>query len=225
MRPGCAKATLILTGGSLQAQQEAEYYAQQFVAGAAFEFLSNESLGLTVATDPYSAARTDAPFVYGRVVGRGASLGFSVAEIVFGGGGAGGGLATAPTGVGAVVAMGGAGFIAHGLGVIYRGLTTPLPNIYFASSSGDKQSSQTESHHLLPRQFRDKFKRVGLDIEDYTVDLARDFHKDVHGKGGGEAWINSWNKQWERFFDQNRNPTKDEILRQLRNMKKEFGIP
>ncbi len=93
-----------------------------------------------------------------------------------------------------------------------------LPNILTANSS-------TERHHLLPRQFRDRFAGAGLDIEDYVQDLPRDFHKDVHGRGGGDAWINSWNKQWERFFDQRRNPSAGEILQQLEKMKKDFGIP
>jgi hypothetical protein len=77
----------------------------------------------------------------------------------------------------------------------------------------------------LPRQFKEQFERVGLNIENYTIDLPRDFHKNVHGRGGGEAWINSWNQQWDRFFRKNIDPSASEILKNLNKMKKEFGIP
>jgi hypothetical protein len=93
------------------------------------------------------------------------------------------------------------------------------------SISQPAPSSPVDKHHLLPQQFKSEFERVGLNIEDYKVELPRDFHKDIHGRGGGEAWTNSWNQQWKRFFRGNPNPTATEILRRLETMKKEFGIP
>ena len=90
---------------------------------------------------------------------------------------------------------------------------------------GGGGGSIIHNHHMLPQQFRAKFKQAGLNIEDYTVDLPSNFHYDIHGRGGGEKWRNSWNQQWLHFFDQNRNPSRDQILNQLQKMKQEFGIP
>ena len=109
--------------------------------------------------------------------------------------------------------------------LVYVGVAG-LPPVFSAmATSGSSSAVPIHTHHLLPRQFRGKFEQAGLDIEDYTVELPRDFHEGIHGKGGGDAWINSWNQQWKRFFDRNRNPSRDLILQQLEAMKQEFGIP
>jgi RHS repeat-associated protein len=84
----------------------------------------------------------------------------------------------------------------------------------------------SENHHLLPNQFREQFKKAGIDIDhpDVRMRLPRSVHKDIHGKGGGEAFENSWNKQWGRFFDANPGPTAPEIEAQLEKMTEDFGL-
>jgi len=34
----------------------------------------------------------------------------------------------------------------------------------------------------------------------------------------------NWNKVWDEFFSANANPTKKEILDQLKKMRKQFGL-
>ncbi|MBI4671689.1 MAG: DUF2380 domain-containing protein [Chloroflexi bacterium] len=136
--------------------------------------------------------------------------------------------AEAPSvGTSTIAVAGGVILIGHGAtvggGILVRNLTADVNQLLTLMAG--QSSERIERHHLLPRQFRDKFERAGLDIEDYTVDLSFDLHKDIHGRGGGEAWINSWNRQWTRFFQANPYPSASEILRQLTSMKLEFGIP
>jgi hypothetical protein len=35
---------------------------------------------------------------------------------------------------------------------------------------------------------------------------------------------NNWNKQWGQFFERAKNPSRDDVLRQLEKMRKEFCI-
>jgi RHS repeat-associated protein len=210
----------------------------QFASGVLFQWsVSNREAVIPSSPDQRQAvealaADTDA-FVAGRLVGGLVAAGQGLAEFSSGAGAIGGGLAACGSGVlcpaGAGAVAGGAIVAAHGVSVVIQGAAAAGQQlgILLAKSEQPSASSSepTERHHLLPKQFRDSFEQAGLDIEDYTKDLPRDFHKDIHGRGGGEAWINSWNRQWARFFDQNRNPSADEILWQLETMKEEFGIP
>jgi len=90
-----------------------------------------------------------------------------------------------------------------------------------------EEAAVIERHHLLPRQFREEFRRAGIkNIDDFTVELERDFHKILHGKGGGEAWFNSWNQQWKRFFiEKHYEPSVEEIFSMLDFLKTWFGMP
>ncbi len=210
----------------------------QFAGGLLFQWsVSNREAVIPSSPEQRQAvealaADTDA-FVAGRIVGGLVAAGQGVLEFSSGAGAIGGGLAACgsgvlcPAGVGAVA--GGAVVAAHGVSVVVQGAAAAGQQLGILLAKAEQPSASssvpTERHHLLPKQFRDSFEQAGLDIEDYTRDLPRDLHKDIHGRGGGEAWINSWNRQWVRFFDQNRNPSADEILRQLEMMKEDFGIP
>jgi hypothetical protein len=107
--------------------------------------------------------------------------------------------------------------------------TTPAPNDpcqFFPNSPGCQkskaQSCPTEKHHLLPRQFEAQFKRAGLDIEDYTVDLPRGQHRLL--PDGIHTGPDNWNAQWARFFNANPNASQSDILQQLLQMRSKAGF-
>jgi len=83
---------------------------------------------------------------------------------------------------------------------------------------------RTERHHLLPKQFKEWFRRKGLDIEKFKIDLEVGKHKAIHGKGGGEAWRNSWNMKWKSWIRNNPGATREEILEHMIQMRKDFEI-
>ena len=88
------------------------------------------------------------------------------------------------------------------------------------------ESVADEVHHLLPqsKRLRGFFERAGLNIEDYTIPMNKATHRllpnGIHTGPSQE----SWNGVWERFFEEHRRATKDEILDQLARMRKHFGI-
>jgi hypothetical protein len=87
---------------------------------------------------------------------------------------------------------------------------------------GAEGAGKVEQHHQLPRQFKNEFKKAGLDIEDYKIPLDRNTHR--LNPDGLHTGSNNWNKQWADFFRDNSNATKSEILDQLGKMQKEFGL-
>ena len=80
----------------------------------------------------------------------------------------------------------------------------------------------TEIHHMLPRQFDTFFKRVGLDIENYTISMPKADHR--LKPDGVHTGTDNWNSQWKDFFDNTVNATKEQILTKLDDMKKFFKI-
>jgi len=80
-----------------------------------------------------------------------------------------------------------------------------------------------EKHHLLPQAFASFFERAGLDIEDHTIPLTRAQHRlrpnGVHAQGA-----EGWNQVWGRWIADHPNARKEQILKQLAKMRKDFGI-
>jgi RHS repeat-associated protein len=91
-----------------------------------------------------------------------------------------------------------------------------------AAARAGGAATRIERHHQLPRAFRQQFERAGLDIEKFTVDLPVDAHR--LKPGGLHTGSDNWNKQWKGFFEQNDNPTQQQILDQLDRMRREFGL-
>jgi RHS repeat-associated protein len=87
---------------------------------------------------------------------------------------------------------------------------------------GAGKSKIIEQHHLLPKQFKQQFKKAGLNIEDYKIPLDKADH--TLKPDGLHTGTNNWNKQWSDFFEQNPNATKPEILDQLDKMQKASGL-
>jgi hypothetical protein len=78
--------------------------------------------------------------------------------------------------------------------------------------------SDPEVHHTLPRQFAPKFKRFGIDIENYKSYLSRDQHRLL--PKGVHTGTDNWNAQWKRFFKGNPELDPKDILRLLNDMLK-----
>jgi hypothetical protein len=84
---------------------------------------------------------------------------------------------------------------------------------------------QLHMHHLLPREFRRQFARAGLDIQKFRIPLLQGEHTGraggIHGGVSREA---SWNGHWDRFFRDTVNPSAQQILDHLAQMRRQFGI-
>jgi hypothetical protein len=78
--------------------------------------------------------------------------------------------------------------------------------------------SDPEVHHTLPRQFAPKFKRSGIDIENYKSYLSRDQHRLL--PKGVHTGTDNWNAQWKRFFKDTPELDPKDILRLLNEMLK-----
>jgi RHS repeat-associated protein len=92
------------------------------------------------------------------------------------------------------------------------------------ASKAAKAAEKCEKHHLLPRQFANNFKKVGLNPDDYTMDLPAAQHRlTPDGIHTGPA-ADSWNGQWSQFFQNNPNYTQQDVLNQLSSMQQQFGL-
>jgi RHS repeat-associated protein len=86
-------------------------------------------------------------------------------------------------------------------------------------------STQYETHHLLPQEFKTNFERAGLDIEDpdYKLPMSKEDHRlkpdGIHAQGS-----QGWNQQWRRFFADNPNASREQIVMQLEKMRDAFGL-
>jgi RHS repeat-associated protein len=83
---------------------------------------------------------------------------------------------------------------------------------------------EIEGHHLLPLQFEDRFRKVGLDPGKFRIPLPKDVHRLKPGGIHAGPREDSWNGCWKKFFEQNRNPSLQDVLDQLSKMRGEFGI-
>ena len=77
-----------------------------------------------------------------------------------------------------------------------------------------------EEHHLLPQEnaLKEIFEGVGLDIEEFTVNIRRSKHRLLSGKGLHTKIGGDWNGVWRKFLANPQNRTKERILEQLGRM-------
>jgi RHS repeat-associated protein len=82
----------------------------------------------------------------------------------------------------------------------------------------------SELHHLLPqaKEFREFFRRAGLNVEDYKIPLGKSAHR--LKPNGVHTGADNWNKVWRDFMRENHNASRGEILKQLEGMRTKFGI-
>ena len=81
-----------------------------------------------------------------------------------------------------------------------------------------------EGHHFLPKQFADRFNKVGLNPEDFVEPLPKDVHRLRPGGIHTGPYEGSSNGQWQQFFNDNPNYTQQDVLNQLAKMKQSFGV-
>lgn len=79
-----------------------------------------------------------------------------------------------------------------------------------------------EKHHLLPREFADRFAKAGLNIEDYVIELERGKHR--LKPDGIHTGPDNWNKRWREFFRKYPEAKREQILEFLQHLRAEFGI-
>src|SRR5205823_12034228 len=81
----------------------------------------------------------------------------------------------------------------------------------------------TDVHHLLPRAFEPIFRKLGFDIEKYTIKMETAAHRlkpnGLHTNGGG-----NWNRVWKESFQRCQNHAPDRVLDQLVNMLRDFNL-
>ena len=75
-------------------------------------------------------------------------------------------------------------------------------------------------NHLLPREFRQWFKRIGINIDHYMVSIPLPLHEAIHDGIGG--WL--WNAAWREWIKNNPNATPQDVFKQVAVMIHQFGL-
>ncbi len=77
-------------------------------------------------------------------------------------------------------------------------------------------------HHLFPREFRSKFDKIrpklDIDSEDFLMPLAPDWHTWLHSSKGF-----NWNDKWRDFFLKFRNPSREQAIEFMQDLKSKAG--
>jgi hypothetical protein len=88
-------------------------------------------------------------------------------------------------------------------------------------------------HHGLPQEYRTFFKRHGVDVDDYVIEMPEWEHQALHGGGNWQLarreWEGEWNAQiMKRMKDEERlragKLNKARIERVLQQMMKDYGL-
>ncbi len=77
-------------------------------------------------------------------------------------------------------------------------------------------SQKTEYHHLFPREFSNNFKKAGIDVDNFTIQLSKSTHR---GAGTGLQYVpKNWNDEWREFIKNNPKATQEDFLEQGKKM-------
>ncbi|WP_043403988.1 DUF2380 domain-containing protein [Archangium violaceum] len=97
--------------------------------------------------------------------------------------------------------------------------------------------AEPPGHHVMPQEFREWFNKRGftgeMDIDRFCVRLEQAHHQAIHGGGNwklGRTWPGEWNRMimetlLEAEADAGRMLTRNEILKNVAERMKEYGIP
>ena len=82
---------------------------------------------------------------------------------------------------------------------------------------GEDAASKFEAHHILPKEFEERFVEHGIEtIHDPRLLVWVD--PDVH-----RGWSKAYSDAWNDFFEQTPNPTRLQILEEARELAEGFG--
>jgi hypothetical protein len=95
----------------------------------------------------------------------------------------------------------------NGVGSLPRALPAPAQNLF-------------EKQHVLPVEFKDYFRRNGININKYAVRLPIHVHNEIHAVAKGGAWNNAW----AEYIARNPHATRAEIYRETGRLIHQFGI-
>ncbi|GAP90434.1 putative YD repeat protein [Rosellinia necatrix] len=60
---------------------------------------------------------------------------------------------------------------------------------------------RTQLHHVYPQEYRDQFKKIGIDVDNFTVSITDEVHRicTVGGEANGSK-LGKWNDRWNELF-------------------------
>lgn len=73
-----------------------------------------------------------------------------------------------------------------------------------------------EYHHIFPKEFRNDFLKIGIDVDDFTTVLTKRDHRGI-GKGL-QYKPKNWNQTWKDFLNTNTGITQKKVERQAKEM-------
>ena len=84
-------------------------------------------------------------------------------------------------------------------------------------------------HHIFPVQFIKKFRRAGIDIDQYTVPISDTLHlQGVHGKGGFVGVAGDlpgyWNNEWAAFLKPGSYRSREDMYRFAGYLMDRYGL-
>lgn len=118
-------------------------------------------------------------------------------------------------------------------GYAYSGVPVPGMPSYRGSLLAGETSLALPSptfirHHIFNKfrgkspgsqKYRDFFKRHGIKVDDYTVEMTETMHVDFIHRGG-----NNWTTRWRQWIDENPNATTPQVYQFGGSLMDEYGI-
>jgi RHS repeat-associated protein len=99
--------------------------------------------------------------------------------------------------------------------VVYN-LEVQSAHTYFVGAVGawvhNGGCPQWPRHHVFPQQHADYFARVGIRVDDFTVEIPRNIHVALHsGSGAGRGGL--YNRIWRDWIRDNPRATREQVAR------------
>jgi len=79
-------------------------------------------------------------------------------------------------------------------------------------------------HHIFPQAFRSQFKRIGIDIDKFTLKIPPELHSFLHAQGDRAFPGGIWNSAWDDFFKMNPNATVDDVYKFAAEQMTKYGL-
>jgi hypothetical protein len=88
----------------------------------------------------------------------------------------------------------------------------------------------SEFHHIFPQEFRDEFERMGIDIDQFTIELPKGLHHLLHFYEGTAWEAAPFNDEWGMWFNEGQKTAEDayqfaaELLNELNLAGPEYPV-